>query len=113
MDAIIIDFKPVVVTFSTYENLYPIYRAISLKTIISILLSITKDKQPDTINLAIQESFKRLRNPLYMETDKLEIFYMALMDELEDEIYSSLNCNAFDLVFDSWVDDTTAIMRVE
>lgn len=113
MSAIIVDFRPVVIVFSSCESMYPVFRSISLKTIISILLSISKEEKTDVITAALHESFKRLRVPIMIDVDELEIFYMRLMEELEDEIYSKFNHADLDLVFDSWVDDTSAILRVD
>jgi hypothetical protein len=113
MSAIIVDFKPVVILFSSCEVMYPVFSSISLKTIISILLSVSKEEQADMITVAMEESLKRLRVPVKIDTEKLEIFYIRLMEELEDEIYSKFNHIGLDLMFDSWVDDTTAILRVD
>lgn len=113
MSAIIVDFRPIVISFARCESMYPVFKSLSLKTIISILLSVTKDEKEDIVTIAIDESFKRFRVPVLIDIDDLEIFYMNLLEELEDEIYSKFNHVDINIIFDSWADETTAILRVD
>lgn len=113
MSAIIVDFRPVVITFSSCKAMYPVFKSLSLKTMISILLSVSKDEPMGIVTAAMRESVKRFRVPVMVDIDDLEIFYMTLLEELEDEIYTKFNHVDIELIFDSWVDDTTAVLRVD
>lgn len=111
---IILDFRQLLNQYSSYSGLYTIYKRFPLQEVISTLLTISPFVDySDILRIETEQRFHDIID--YIDIESIDMFYENIAIEMDSYIRVQVT-DDFDYSeyrFDKWIDQTSALIRLD